>query len=130
MAPDEKRCFYQQVHGIYHRNDDGSSRQTVISKCVPGEELNLVPEPDNPHDPNAVKVCRMNGEKLGYLSSEFASRYLNETAMGWTYRVTVEEIFAADRRGTHGCKIRFGVLTMSRRTEERERKRKQKENNC
>jgi hypothetical protein len=127
LAPDEKRAFYQQVHGIYFRNDDGSSRQDVIRQCGLGEELKLVPEPTNPRDPNAIKVCRLNGQQLGYLPSNFAVRYVNDTAMGWTFRVTVEQLFPADRRGAWGCKLRFGVLTMSRRTEERERKRKEKQ---
>jgi hypothetical protein len=29
--------------------------------------MQLVPEPDNPHDKRAVKVCRQSGEQVGYL---------------------------------------------------------------
>ena len=32
----------------------------------------LVPEPDNPHDPNAVRVCGPEGETLGYLDKTVA----------------------------------------------------------
>lgn len=124
--PEGERHFFQQVHGVYYRNDDGSSRQSIIRNCHRGDELRLVPEPENPHGSNATKVCRLNGEQLGYLSSEFAARYVNETAMGWTYRVTVEDVFATNRAGSYGCKIRFEVLTMSYRTEERKRKAQNK----
>src|SRR6266700_2772416 len=70
----EKRHFFLQVHGIYYRNSDGSIRQKVIRSCVPGEMLQLVAEPDNTHDPNAIKVCRMNGDQLGYLGAANAAR--------------------------------------------------------
>lgn len=35
----------------------------------------LVPEPDNPHDPNAISV-QIDGNRVGYLSREMASHYL------------------------------------------------------
>jgi len=110
---DEHRHFFLQVHGIYHHNRDGSDRQHVIRSCHVGELLKLVAEPDNPYDENAVKVCRENGDQLGYLDSVNAMRFTHDMSIGWTYRVTADEIFAADRRGKYGCRIRVGVLTMS-----------------
>jgi len=121
----EKRHFFLQVHGIYHRNSDGSSRQKIIRSCFPGEVLQLVPEPDNSHDPDAIKVCRSSGEQLGYLDASSAARFTSDMAIGWTFRVTAEEIFAADKPGMVGCKIRIAVLTMSYRTEARKRKKQQ-----
>jgi hypothetical protein len=112
-----------QVHGIYHRNGDGSSRQEIIRRCRAGDVLRFVPEPDNPHDQYAIKVCRDNGDQLGYLDAGNAMRVTGELSIGWTYRVTVDEIFAADRRGYYGCRIRIGVLTMSARTEARRKKK-------
>ena len=35
----------------------------------------LIPEPDNPHDPNAVQVCGPAGETLGYLRRRVAKQY-------------------------------------------------------
>jgi len=32
----------------------------------------LIPDPDNPHDENAIQVCRAYGEQLGFLNSELA----------------------------------------------------------
>jgi len=83
--------------------------------------LQLVPEPDNPYDSDAIKVCRVNGEQLGYLDAAYAARITHDSAIGWTYQVTVDEIFAADRIGCFGCRLRIGVLTMSKRTEARKR---------
>jgi hypothetical protein len=46
-------CFHAKVAGVTYDN-----RQAAIAKLVALETLDLVPEPDNPHDPNAIKVCR------------------------------------------------------------------------
>jgi len=117
----ELRHFYFQVHGIRHKNPHGSSRQDIIRRCGVGEELNLVPEPTNPYDSDAVKVCRKNGEQLGYIPSDWSFRMAHDMKIGWTYRVTVDEIW--DDGGTVGCKIRLGVITMSSRTTARRRKK-------
>ena len=122
-ASKELRHFMLQVHGIYHRNSDGSNRQQIIRKCHTEEVLRFMPEPDNPYDPYAIKICRENGDQLGYLDAGNAMRITGELSIGWTFRVTVDEVFAADRRGAFGCRIRIGVLTMSARTEARRKKK-------
>lgn len=38
----------------------------LVSRLAPGEMLELVAEPDNPHDPNAVRIS-WRGAKLGYV---------------------------------------------------------------
>lgn len=117
----ENRVFFAQVHGITHKNADGTSRQDIIDRCREGEELALVPEPTNRFDPDAVKVCRKNGEQLGYWAAD--GRMAGDLASGWTYRVTVDEIYPfAENHRKHGIKLRVDVLTMSRTTEARRRK--------
>ena len=44
-VPDSLRSFNKQVHGIFHKNADGSSRQKIIRDCSEGEQLQLIPEP-------------------------------------------------------------------------------------
>jgi hypothetical protein len=115
------RVFYAQVHGITHKNADGTSRQKIIAACIEGEELVLVPEPDNKFDAAAVKICRKNGEQLGYWSAD--GRMAGDLAAGWTYRVTIDEIYAfSENRRKHGVRLRVEVLTMSRKTEARRNK--------
>jgi hypothetical protein len=122
------RVFFQQVHGINYKNDDGSSRQAIIGHCCEGEELLLVPEPTNHFDPDAVKVCRKNGEQLGYWPAD--GRMANDLAIGWTYRLTIDEIYPfKENRKKHGVRLRVEVLTMSRKTEER-KKRAQAARGC
>jgi hypothetical protein len=120
-SPTGNRVYFAQVHGITHKNADGTSRQDIIEGCREGEELALVPEPTNRFDRDAVKVCRANGEQLGYWAAD--GRMAGDLASGWTYRVTVDEIYPfAENHRKHGVKLRVEVLTMSRTTEARKRK--------
>jgi hypothetical protein len=48
--------------------------------AAPGRRLLLRPEPDNPHDPNAVAVLTEEGLALGYVPRDLASR----VGDGWT----------------------------------------------
>jgi hypothetical protein len=49
-------------------------RQKVVRDLCLGEVLQLVPEPTNPHDPEAVKVIRKNGEQVGHLDRDLAKQ--------------------------------------------------------
>lgn len=53
-------------------NADGSSRQAEIARCIVGERVSLVREPDNPYDPNAILACSARGIGLGYVSRDKA----------------------------------------------------------
>jgi HIRAN domain-containing protein len=71
--PDSDKWIFTKVVGVSHKNSDGSYRKKVIRRCRVQEELQLVPEPDNPFDSTAVAVCRANGEQLGYLNQRLAA---------------------------------------------------------
>jgi len=53
-------------------NPDGTDRQSILGRCRVGEHLTLVPEPENPRDPNAIRVQRASGEQLGYIRADLA----------------------------------------------------------
>jgi hypothetical protein len=60
----------------------------------------LVPEPDNPHDPNAIAV-HIDGQLVGYLSRDENRRWLdvvNGAEVG-------AEAMIAGRAGTHGLGV-------------------------
>jgi HIRAN domain len=105
--------FWKHVVGINLKNPDGKSRQDIINCCHKAEDLVLIPEPDNPHDPGAVKVCRRNGEQIGYLSGD-SGRMAHDLDRGWTFRTTVDDIypFEEDSR-KHGVRLRLESLTTS-----------------
>lgn len=105
----DNRVFLAQVHGIRHRNADGTSRQKIISQCRVGEELELVPEPTNRYDDKAVKICRRNGQQLGYWRGD--GRMADDLARGHRYRVTINEIYPfAENSRSHGVQLRVEVL--------------------
>ena len=41
--------------------------QEALERCEAGEPVTFVHEPDNPHDPMALRVVSMRGETLGYV---------------------------------------------------------------
>lgn len=51
--------FYQRIAGVSHY-------QQALAECRPGQAVRLVHEPDNPHDPMALKIETMDGKALGY----------------------------------------------------------------
>ena len=60
------------VVGANHPNADGGNRRFEILLCVPGEPIDLVPEPKNPADPNAIAVFSNRNVQIGYLTAERA----------------------------------------------------------
>ena len=98
MAPLEH--FFGHVAGESHRNADGSDRQAIIPRCRVGDRLVLEHEPDNPHDVNAIRVLRQNGEQIGYLDREFAGQVVSRSAKGWKFHATMAGIGRPRRSNT------------------------------
>ena len=48
-------------------------RQAVEAKLQVGETVRLSREPDNPYDPNAIRVDRQTGEQIGYINRQLAT---------------------------------------------------------
>jgi hypothetical protein len=63
--------FLEQLAGASHKNPDNTSRQRLLRNCQPHERLVFEHEIWGQH-PNATKVCRLNGEQLGYLPEDIA----------------------------------------------------------
>lgn len=49
-----------------------------LSGIEVGDPVELLAEPTNPYDPNAVAVCVRNQERIGYLQRELAARFAKE----------------------------------------------------
>jgi hypothetical protein len=73
IAPHTNKYFDTKIAGASFQNADGSSRSSTIKKCEPMELLHLELDPDNPADPNAIAVKRVDGSQLGYLERRVAS---------------------------------------------------------
>jgi len=60
------------VVGIDFSNADGTNRRSEAMMTLPGEQVELIPEPRNNHDSNAIAVVSPRGVQIGYLSAERA----------------------------------------------------------
>ena len=81
LAAIRRKQFFTKVAGVTFTNPDGTSRQSIIHQCAIGERLLLVRERDNPTDSSAVRVCRSNGETIGYLGRHVASSGMGMTGV-------------------------------------------------
>jgi uncharacterized protein DUF4236 len=70
-----KGIYFCQVKGITHDNEDGTSRSEVIQHCSVGDAVKLIPDPQNVHDHNAIRVELLNGEAAFAQAVTVASAY-------------------------------------------------------
>ena len=101
MAVDE---FSVAVVGIRYANADGSSRAAEIEGCARGERVELVPEPENPHDAYAVAVRSCRGAQIGYLTAGRAAWVSRRLRAG----EPVEALFQELHETMAIVRIRFG----------------------
>jgi hypothetical protein len=103
-----KPYFLSEVRGTWYWNADGSSRQQIIRTCSVGEDLRLIPEIDR-FGEAAVKICRTNGEQLGYWDEDRGKT--ESLARARHYRVTIHEIYAfREDREKKGVRLRIDVF--------------------
>ncbi|NFV80028.1 HIRAN domain-containing protein [Magnetospirillum aberrantis] len=87
-----------------------SYRQAEIRHAKAGEELLLIREPNNPHDRNAIKVCRRNGQQIGYIMAGMAPRLADQINSGTRMGAVLEEIRGGTRdRPSLGVAIRVRI---------------------
>ncbi|KUK71571.1 MAG: hypothetical protein XD91_1826 [Clostridiales bacterium 38_11] len=91
---------FSKVRGVSFKNSDSTSRQSIINSLLKYslEEICLYfeREPDNPFDPNAIKVMAMVAGKgsaqLGYVAKELAENLAVEMDSDREVVVILEEI--------------------------------------
>jgi hypothetical protein len=74
IAPHTNKYFNTKIAGASFPSADGSSRPSIIKKCEPMEVLRLELEPNNPVDPNAIAVKRVDGSQLGLPGKQGSER--------------------------------------------------------
>ena len=85
--------FMTKIVGVTYENDDGASRQALLSECQEGDKLLIVRQPDNPHDKNAVAVIHEStGQQLGFLSRDIARDVAKAIKKGVTYRGGIKNL--------------------------------------
>lgn len=92
LPPDSDYDYTYKLHlAGGHIGGEYGDRQMAIASLQPGQTLDLVREPHNRHDKNAVAVCA-GGKQLGYVpafKAEMTARYLDQ---GRTVEARVVEI--------------------------------------
>jgi hypothetical protein len=84
--------------------------RTMLARDGRSTTIRLEPEPENPHDANAIKVCDVaTGATVGYIPRENAARY--QAAAG----TLAGEPLAAELVGGTGTKPSIGVYFNGRR---------------
>lgn len=92
------------VVGIDFPNADGSNRRSEAMMTLPGEPIELIPEPKNKHDSNAIAVMSPRGVQLGYINAERAPYISGRMARG----EDVAAMFQGLDGGSAFIRIRFG----------------------
>ncbi len=74
LIPETGRGYFVQVVGESHYQDTLRALR-ADSASEPNQTVILSPEPENPHDTNAVAVTTFKADTIGYLAREEAARY-------------------------------------------------------
>ena len=61
-----------KVVGVTFTNEDGVSRQQIISELTQGEQVIIRREPTNKFDTNAIMILSNNGQ-IGYIGKDYAT---------------------------------------------------------
>jgi hypothetical protein len=67
-------------------------RQSEIRRCREGDEVRLVREPSNPHDPSAIRCETTRGKAIGMISRDNASWLAGRMDRGDHVRALIREI--------------------------------------
>lgn len=102
------------LSGVTHAHN-GVKAQDAIRHCHVGEELELIPDPKNRFDNDAVRVCRKNGDQVGWWPAEtvMAGDWSSPERMmladflrrGCLFRATVEDLDEFTPDDNHGKPI-------------------------
>lgn len=92
------------VVGIDFPNANGSNRRSEVMMTLPGDPVELLPEPKNKHDSNALAVVSPRGIQLGYINAERAPYIGGRMNRG----EGVEAIFQGLNGGSAFIRVRFG----------------------
>ena len=99
------RSLFTKVAGVTKTNDDGSNRQQILQDW---RTLQLIRDPSNPYDRNAVKICLSTGQQIGFLSAELAAEFAPKIDKGKRIEAVITEITGGiEENKTLGCNVKL-----------------------
>ena len=102
------KTFETKVVGVTKTNSDGTNRQDILSWCAKGV-VDLVREPSNPFDENAIKVVtREEGEQIGYIERNLAKELTEKMNNGYEVMGRITAI-TGRRKQYLGCILKLYI---------------------
>lgn len=92
-----------KVAGVSHQNDNGSSRQEILSRCKMTDIFTLKRCPIE-EDPNGIILLRDNGEQVGWVTRTVAAELAPYMDKGTEYNARITALTGGGRY-TRGCNI-------------------------
>ena len=103
VGPKATRSFHTKVAGI-------SRHQRIAKQCDEGDVLSLEREPDNPADPNAIKVSREDGPQIGYIPAHTARDLAKKMDAGEPVYAVISEITGGtEDKPTTGINLKITI---------------------
>ncbi|WP_433947007.1 HIRAN domain-containing protein [Paenibacillus sp. SN-8-1] len=68
------------------------SRLKAIQSLNEGDALQLVREPENPFDKNAIMVYTKDGREIGFMAKDWASIFAYKMDIGFSYALTLDKV--------------------------------------
>ena len=99
--------FHSKIVGVTFENDDGSSRQAILSKCKAGDDVIFRPVAVKDH-PEALGVFTSDGRQLGHVNSELAAELRKKYPTN-PMSVTISEITGGHDGKSLGCNIHIVI---------------------
>lgn len=106
---DEKafRTIHSKLKGVSKKNEDGENIQSILADLFDDCDLELVREPDNRYDSNAIKVYAV-GDHIGYINAELAKDLAPKMDSGIPIEASIDEITGGDGYN-YGCNITIRI---------------------
>lgn len=106
------RDFRTKVVGVTFGNDDGSSRQKIISNCKSGQGVVFRPMND-PQHPESIGVFTENGQQLGHLAADLAQE-MREKYPENPMQAEIENITGGNGRNL-GCNLHIIIYELPKK---------------
>lgn len=96
-----------RLKGVTYPNEDGTSRQENIARMHMNEPVELMREPNNIYDSNAILVVDRDGNGLGYIPRDRTRQIASLIDSGVKLEVTVHKVLGGDEGMNYGLVIRL-----------------------
>lgn len=90
------------IAGTSHNNADGVSRQKILARMQQWEAIDVVPEPANPHDANALSIVGGMGQ-IGYVPQTQAAAICRLIDCGWVPLAKLSALYGGNGK-SYGAK--------------------------